>query len=182
MPSHYNIHGLRRTIPNEIKREIRQNSGFGCVVCGIGIYNYEHVDPEFYQASAHDPKAMTLLCYSCHGKVTTRMLSKDSVKRAMLNSFCKKSGYSNDFFDFGATTPNLKFASMTIIGCNIPIKIKGHSLFEVKAPEEAGAPFRLSGSFYDSREELSLKIIDNEWMANSDNWDVEVVGQAITIR
>ena len=53
---------LSRTIPEPIKRQIRQDSGFGCVICGLGIIQYEHVDPEFHLAKIHDPSKMTLLC------------------------------------------------------------------------------------------------------------------------
>jgi magnesium chelatase family protein len=45
-----NKHGLSRTIPAEIRREIRQRSKFGCVICRNAIYTYEHIDPTFVNA------------------------------------------------------------------------------------------------------------------------------------
>jgi hypothetical protein len=60
--------------------------------------------------------------------------------------------------------------------------VGGVPLFKVEPPEEVGAPFRLSGFFCDSRGKISLQIIENEWLASSKNWDVEVSSSAITIR
>ncbi|MGA2406468.1 MAG: hypothetical protein ABSF81_06935 [Bacteroidales bacterium] len=177
-----NKHGLSRIIPSEVKRQIRQNCGFGCVICGLGIYDYEHVDPEFPEAEMHDPNKMTLLCMQCHGKVSRKMWSKDKVKLAMQDPYCKKSGYSNEYFDFGTNFPTIQFAGSLIQNCSIPILVYGESLFEIKPPEENGAPFRLSGNFYNRQGNDSLKIIDNEWFASTDNWDVEIIGPVITIR
>lgn len=177
-----NIYGLPRTIPESVKRQIRQNSGFGCVKCGNGIYTYEHVDPPFYKATAHEADKMTLLCYSCQGKSSSGMLSKESIKAAMLHPFYKARGFSSNFFDVGIKAPYLKFAGVTLTNVTVPIQIGDEILFKLKGPEQVGAPFLFPGTFYNSTGELSLRIVDNVWQANSDNWDVEVTGTTITIR
>lgn len=46
-----NQHGLSRNISEDIKQEVRKKSGFGCIICGLGIYEYEHIDPEFKRRS-----------------------------------------------------------------------------------------------------------------------------------
>ena len=56
-----NDHGLSRTIPEGVKREVRQRCGFGCVICGLGFYDYEHFAPDFVDATEHNPAGMTLL-------------------------------------------------------------------------------------------------------------------------
>jgi len=40
-----NKFGLSRTIPEAIKSQIRRDDGYGCVVCGNALYQYEHIDP-----------------------------------------------------------------------------------------------------------------------------------------
>ena len=75
-----NKHGLSRNIPSQIKREIRQAAGFGCVCCGVAIGMYEHVDPEFHDAKEHDPERMAYLCGGCHDKVSRGIWSKDKIK------------------------------------------------------------------------------------------------------
>jgi len=177
-----NKFGLSRTIPAEIKRAIRQACGFGCVICGSGIIQYEHVLPEFHEATEHNPVKMTLLCPQCHAKVTTGFWSKDKVLESMEKPHSKKQGFSNEVFDIGHGHPSLQFGGVLLKNCPIPIQVSGIPLFKIELPEEEGAPFRLSGIFCDSQGIISLRIIENEWMAASANWDVEVIGGSIIIR
>jgi hypothetical protein len=182
MANDRNKHGLPRYIPSEIRLGIRKKCGFGCVICGLGIYEYEHVDPEFSDAEIHDPQKMTLLCMQCHGKVTKKIWSKDKVKLAMQNPYCMQVGYNNEHFDFGTSLPVIAFSGVQLSNCQIPIQVYGDSLFGIKAPEIKGAPFRLSGQFCNSKGDISLTITDNEWFAMADNWDIEIIGPTITIK
>jgi len=177
-----NEYGLSRDIPEAVKRQVRRACGFGCVVCGGSIIEYEHVDPEFREAQTHDPERIALLCPRCHAKVTRAFLSRGTVKGAMAEPFCKKAGYASEFLDIGKTHPKVVFAGLTLANCSIPVQVKGVPLFEIKEAEELGAPFRLSATFSNSRGEPSLEIVDNEWRVYGTNWDAEAVGGAITIR
>jgi hypothetical protein len=177
-----NRFGLSRNIPPDVKRQVRRTCGFGCAICGGSIFEYEHVEPTFADAREHDPEAITLLCPQCHAKVTRGFLSKQTVKEATQSPACRRRGFSNELFDLGRTHPKLMFGGITLLKCPIPIEVAGVPLFEIKAAEELGGPFRLSGNFYNSRGQLSLEIVDNEWRAYNSNWDVEVTGGAIIIR
>lgn len=178
----FNAFGLSREIPADVKRQVRQRDGFGCVVCGLGIVQYEHVDPEFKDARTHDPDCITLLCPQCHSRVTTRMWSKSRVKLAMRSPKCRQIGYTREFFDFSDGHPALKFGGMLLRNCHTPIEVSGHPLFRIKRPETPGEPFLFSGLFTDSDGNISLEIEDNEWKAYSNAWDIEVKGPTITIR
>jgi hypothetical protein len=177
-----NKYGLARDIPDPIKRTVRQACRFGCVICGSSIVEYEHVDPEFKDAKEHDPQCITLLCPQCHSKVTTGIWSKEKVKAAMQDPWCKKEGYAYESFDIGETFPTIVFGGMTFVNCTIPIQVKDLPLIQIKRPEEVGAPFRLTAYFYNTLRALTLSIIDNEWYAYDTNWDVEVSGRTITVR
>lgn len=177
-----NKHGLSRAIPSEVKRAIRQYCGFGCVICGSGIIHYEHVKPEFHDAIEHIPEKMALLCPQCHAKVTTGFWSKTKVLNAMKLPICKTQGFSREVFDIGHGHPALQFGGTLLRNCPIPIQVGEIPLFKIAPAEADGAPFRLSGFFCDSKGDLTLKIVENEWQASSNNWDVEVSGSAITIR
>ena len=48
-----NRHGLSRHIPASVTREVRQRSKFGCVMCRIGFYEYEHINPGALRRHAH---------------------------------------------------------------------------------------------------------------------------------
>ena len=176
------MYGLPRTIPADVKRKVRQACGFGCVICGLGLVQYEHVDPEYHLAREHDPEKMALLCPGCHAKITTKQWSKARVKLAMKSPKCKQVGYANDFFDFCAGHPHFQLGGLKMVECDIPIQFKEYPLFSISSPEFEGESFRLSGHFTDANGVVTLVIKDNEWMAASDSWDVEVVGPRITIR
>jgi hypothetical protein len=177
-----NQYGLPRNIPDPVKRQVRQACGFGCVVCAGSIVEYEHVDPAFVDAKAHDPRSIALLCPGCHAKVTRNFLSKDTVKDAMRDPFCKKAGYASELLDVGKTHPKVVFAGLTLTNCQIPIAVRGIPLFLIQEAEATGAPFRLSAHFSNSRGQPSLEIVDNEWRVYGTNWDAEAVGGAIIIR
>lgn len=177
-----NVYGLSRDIPEPIKREIRQRSGFGCVVCGCSIVDYEHVAPEFARARIHDPSKMTLLCPMCHAKVTRNLLSKARVRTAMENPRCRVLGFSFAELDPANTHPYVVFGGMNLRNCHIPVQVRGFPLFQVEPPEADGGPYRLSASFFDQQGGPSLLIRRNEWRTSSAQWDVEVKGGRITIR
>lgn len=177
-----NKHGLSRHIPEKVKRIIRQNSGFGCVVCGNFTTNYEHVDPEFKDAKIHDPEKMTLLCATCHDKVTRRRLSKASVKRAMENPRAKQNGFANEWFDLSDSCPIFYIGSCSFVECWTPIRIEGIDILRVDLPEHEKSPVRLSGVFFDELGRIALVIKNNEYWANSGMSDITFVGNTLFIR
>jgi hypothetical protein len=177
-----NKYGLDRDIPPHIKKAIRQRCGFGCVVCGLGIIEYEHVDPEFHEAKEHDADKMALLCPQCHSKVTRGFWSKEKIKKAMQQPLCRQQGFTKEVFDFCEGYPSLQFGGVLLSNCPIPIQVGGQPLFKIEKPEQEGSPFRLSGIFCDSNGKVTLRIIENEWIASTNNWDVEVSGGTIIVR
>ncbi len=177
-----NKHGLDRYIPGPIAREIRQRCGFGCVVCGSSIYEYEHVDPEFKDAKKHDAACITLLCGSCHSNVTKGIWSKEKIKEHDKKPFCRKQGFSNAWFDYGIEVPTILVGGATIYQPDCVLRIFGQTLLELKGAEEPGAPIQISGVFFDKEGNLIFSIENNCWQGEIENWDIETVGSRITIR
>lgn len=176
-----NKHGLSRYIPGDIKLQIRQECGFGCVVCGMTIYTYEHIVPEFAEAKAHDPTKIALLCGSCHLKVTKGIWSKDKIKKARWSPLCKQQGYSNDFFDvgepFGVSVGRIYFFKNETGDL---LQIDGRTILSMKKVDNE--PPKLSGSFHDQAGNVLFKIKENEWIGNPEAWDIESVGNTLTIK
>ena len=177
-----NKHGLNDIIPLDIKRQIRQRCGFGCVNCGSAVYQYEHVEPTFAEAMEHDPDCIVLLCGGCHDRVTRKILSKETIKIRSIKPFCKQSGFSFGPFDIGLVEPTIKIGTLTCRAVDSLIEIDGESIFSIKKPEFDGAPFLINAYLADRDGNEILKIVNNEWVTTIDNWDVEVVGPRITIR
>jgi hypothetical protein len=144
-----NRHGLARDIPDPIARQIRQQCGFGCVVCGSALYYYEHIDPEFKDATEHDPAKMALLCGDCHGKVTKGPWSKQRIWEARANPKCLESGFcrGSDWFDYGNEPPTIIIGGATIYRPDYVLRVFGQNLLQLKGAESPGGPVRISGRF-----------------------------------
>jgi hypothetical protein len=177
-----NRFGLERYVRQEIRREIRTRCGFGCVICGLAYYDYEHFNPDFADAKEHSPSGMTLLCMQCNQKRARGTLSADTVAKANSTPKCKQQGYASETFDFGPEPITVILGGIDFTGCETLIEVRGVPLLAIRPPVEQGAPFRLSGQFSNENGEITLKIEDNEFNVYGENWDVEAVGATITFR
>lgn len=177
-----NRFGLSRYIEAELRREVRKRSGFGCVVCGLAFYDYEHFDPDFKDAERHISAGITLLCMQCNQKRRRGLLSRETVAKANSNPKCRSVGFSSEVFDFGTDPIEVYFAGSRFKHVETLIMLGGCEVLSVAEPESSGEPFRLSGLFSDSTGATTLKIVENVLHVGADNWDVECVGARITIR
>ena len=177
-----NKHGLQRRLPGAIAREVRQRSKFGCVKCRSAVCQYEHIDPEFSEATAHEPSGICLLCGHCHDKVTRGHLSKATVKE------CYEAVQASpnvrrpfDEFDLGQEL-TVVLGSCIFHKPRTLLEIDGKTALAIGPPEEGAAFPALSGSFADNSGNELLRIDRNIWSGSSTAWDVEVQGPTITIR
>lgn len=175
-----NVHGLSRNIPADIKRKIRQVCGYGCVVCGSAIYQYEHIDPEFHEAKEHDSENMALLCGACHTKVTQKYWSKAKIKEARRNPFCIINKKSHFEFDVSADLI-IKIGNNEFINLEKIIEIDGISILSIFPPEEEGSPPRISAQFFDRNNRNIAYIEENEWYGLIEAFDIETIGGRFSI-
>lgn len=168
-----NQHGLSRNIPEDIKQEIRKKYGFGCIICGLGIYEYEHIDPEFKDAREHDPTKITLLCSQCHSKKTRKFINKETIIEKMKAPINLTSGFVNEFLDINLESHIIiEIGDAKFANCNVPIRFKNQNLIKIEKPTDGSKNYILSCEFTDRTGLNTLKIINNEWITNSDSWDI----------
>jgi len=177
-----NKYGLPRRVPEPVQRAIRQRCGFGCVICGLAFYDYEHFDPEYADAKTHNPEGMTLLCSQHNQNKERGRLSTESVRRANDNPKCLQQGFSSEFFDFHNDPIRVSFSGVNFYDCQHLIIIHGVPVLSVSPPEDIGGPVRLSGFLCDSQGRESISIVNNQFAVNSGNWDVDIRGNVVTFR
>lgn len=177
-----NRYGLSRDIPDGVKRSVRQRDGFGCVMCGRAIYDYEHIQPEFADAKEHSVDGIVLLCSEHHGLRTRGMLSIDTVLNAVKSPRAKQKGFSFGPFDVGIEPPSVLLGALKARNVQTLIQILGEAVFSIQAPAERGLPFLINARLRDRDGNVIFEIADNEWRTPCDNWDVVVEGPRITIR
>ena len=177
-----NRHGLSRTIPTEVRREIRRRSKFGCVICRCAVYQYEHIDPPFAEASAHDPAKMCLLCGRCHDQVTRGRVSKQTVLRRYLEVQNSEAvGRPFEALDLYSSRIDVHIGSAIFEQPRTILEINGEAILSISPAHDGEAFPSLNGVFYDTRQREILRIDDNVWFAQNTAWDVQVTGTSLAI-
>jgi hypothetical protein len=177
-----NRFGLSGNIPQEVKAEVRRRSKFGCIQCRNAIYTYEHIDPTFANAHAHDPDAICLLCAGCHDRVTRGQIAKETIRASYEQIQADgnvRSPWSD--FDLSAHQPEVSIGSSTFYSPSVILRINGEDLLAFERQEVAGTPPRLSGSFYDASGTMLMQIEKNEWVLGEAIADCQIVGRRLTI-
>jgi hypothetical protein len=77
----------RPDIPQPLKRLVRQECNFGCAICGLPIFDYDHITP-YSEVLEHKLDNLILLCPN-HHRAKGKQLDVERVKEAKLNPFNK---------------------------------------------------------------------------------------------
>lgn len=169
-----------------LMREVRQRCGFGCVICGRPIYEYDHI-LGWAKAKRHVASEITLLCDNHHREKTAGFLPNERVIEADKSPFNIVNGVTAPHtLHYSGSKFSLVVGSYVFEGTDLgsgaagqAIRIDGESLFGVRLED---GHFLLTLSVYDTKGNLVLLIVDNELILNARAWDIEVVGSRITIR
>jgi len=149
----------------------------------MAIYDYEHFEPEFKDATEHNPEGITLLCPNHHRLKTNKSLHVEAVKRANANPESLKQRFSNQTFCFEpGRSIEIIFAGLTFKDCKHLIQVAETPILSINDPEREHAPYRISGIFCNDQGEPALTIENNAYAIFTSNWDVEYEGSRIKIR
>ncbi len=184
MPKFNNINNLSRYIPSKLKRRIRRECGFGCVICGDALYEYAHLDPPFSEAEIHDPSQIALLCTTHHRLMTNGILALSDVQEARIAPKCLERGFSS--FDLNKITGksgfDLQVGNTRFLNLERIIDIDGESILALRTSNLSKAPPLLYAKFYDRSGNVIGEIIKNEWLGNPDTFDISMVKNRIEVR
>lgn len=176
-----NKHGLKRYISSDIKNKIRQDAGFGCVFCGSVLVDYEHIEPEWHDASEHDPDRMTLLCIGCHGKVTRKHISKNKVWDAKRSPKALEKGYVHDILFINTDDMEIKIGNSTSKRTKTILTIHGKPIIWFEPPIMPNEPSKLCAIFYDDSGKPISYINRNQFIAFTSNNDVKSESTLLSI-
>lgn len=183
--SKLNKYGLSRTISEDTKRVIRQNSKFGCVICRSAIYTYEHINPVFVEAKEHDPEHMCLLCPNHQRDSTDGVISKQEISKAynrIRNSKDTEEPIRKGFFDLHGHNLKIEIGPTIFTNFVSIINVDGNNFLSFKKDPDNNSRFIINGRFLDNKGKELFRIESNEWIGNSQLWDINIVGTALTIR
>lgn len=182
MANQLNKHGLSRRIPDEVKLEVRQRCGFGCVSCGRGIIQYDHFDPEYVDATEHKAKGITLLCGTCHDEKKHGLLTNDQVAKMDKNPYCKRNGSAFGAFRLTGDQPVVLLGSSEFHRCKIILEVAGEKVIWFTKPRDTKDGLLLNARIRDENGKVILEIRENEWTIGDGLWDINTSGNGIVIR
>ena len=182
MSSVRNRHGLSREIPQKVKRLVRQRCGFGCVVCGLALTDYEHVDPTFADAKTHDPDAIVLLCPTHHAAVTRGLMSKKRVLEHSKAPAALRVGFTHGAFEVSSRPLIVTLGNLICEDTPRIITVGNIPLLSFAKSEYEDEPWQMTAIMADSFGNPLLSVKENTWRASSARWDIQSVGNRLTIR
>jgi hypothetical protein len=175
-----NPYGLKKYIPEHIKRTIRQECGFGCAYCGGAVVEYHHFDPPFVDAHEHRPEGIILLCPTCHIKFGH--MPAEHMRKYRQSPRCRKDGFTHDEFLFRFDkVPKVELGQITATSGQI-IRYGDRVLLGLAQPEEKGGPLRFTCELMDNRNMPMLRILNNELTIGVDQFDVKLEKKGLLIR
>jgi hypothetical protein len=175
-----------RDIPQPIQREVRQRCGFGCVFCGLPLYEYDHV-VDWSTVRKHVAEDITLLCDTHHREKTNGLLPVEDIREANRNPYNLRVGVSkpydlhyegeecmatigSSYFTtrdrgYGTNMIPLMIDSVPVLGF---VLADGHLLLNLFVCDEYNNPV--------------LQIVNNQLVYTVSSWDIQLTGRNLIIR
>lgn len=175
-----------RNIPLPIQRDVRQRCGFGCVLCGKPLYEYHHL-LGWANVKRHVVSEITLLCDGHHREATSGLLPEAAIQAADSDPHNLREGASPPHqLHFSGNQCEVLLGGNTFVanwegvaGEMIPVMIDGEAIIGFRSEN---GNLLLSCNIYDEQNQLNLQIIDNQMVYTMAPWDIQFVGQTLTLR
>ena len=176
----------RPDLPAPLMRAVRQRCGFGCVICGMPIVEYDHL-LGWAKVRRHVAAEIALLCDNHHRAKTSGFLPNARVVAANANPLNLQTGVTKPYgLEYSGNEFKMSIGSCSFDGSgNVSdvtaeaIRIDRQPLLWVRYEDNH---ILLNLHVYNSRGELILQIADNELVLNVHSWDIEIVGTRLVIR
>lgn len=163
------------TIPESIRRLVRQKAGFGCCKCGNPIIEYHHIT-----RSSEDPQDIMVLCPICHHEATVGAMTEEEQRSYRLHPFNIERGYVEGKLKINQKLPVVVIGTNQFVGEGDFILVNKESLLSLKVNS---ARLELSLKLYDPKDQLLAHIENNEWISGDPiPWDIESSFQWFKIR
>lgn len=175
-----------RNIPLPIQREVRQRCGFGCVMCGTPLYEYEHMEG-WANVQRHVAEEITLLCDQHHREKTGGLLPLEAVRNANAEPHNLRNGVSKPYdLHFSG-----EVAEVVIGGNSFTCQNQGYGTAMMPLVVDRipliGAimgddHLLLNLVVFDEFNNEVLHIKNNQLLYKPEPWDIQFVGTTLIVR
>ena len=171
-----------------MKRAIRQRCGFGCVLCGLPLYEYEHMT-DWAHVRVHKEEEITLLCDKHHREKTGGLLPVERVRVADRNPINHQLGssapvnlhYSGDWCCLKIGSCWFETDELTCVQARAR-RCPDSSHISPWVHVSQCCQLLLTLQLFDKFGATLLCIDKNELVYRTDSWDISWVGQVLQIR
>jgi hypothetical protein len=170
----------RPAVPESVKRQLRQEAGFGCCKCSLPIYEYQHIVP--YATEPHfRPEDMMILCPLCHSEATLGAMTEEEQRRYKSHPHNLTKGYVDGKLKVNQDFCAIIMGENQFVGDGSFLQIDGAPLLVLELSPEG--QLQLSVNLYDEQDNLLALIEKNEWISGDPlPWDLESRFQFLKIR
>lgn len=163
------------TIPEPIKRKVRQEAGFGCCKCGFPIIEYHHIIKD-----SQNPEDIMLLCPIHHLEATVGAMLEKEQRAYKANPYNIEKGFAEGCLKINQESPVVTIGTNQFVGDGNFILVDGENLLSIEINE---GRLELSMKLYDKKDNLVAEVKRNEWISgNPLPWDLESKFQWLRIR
>lgn len=175
-----------RYIPEQVKRRVRRECYFGCVICGLPLFQYDHIEL-FSARQDHDIDNIALLCPNHHDQKTRGLLptAKVASARKKPRNASRTRSTSMDL-SFSSDAAKFRLGSIAIeseplaVGEIFPALTIGGRL--VYGAENCDGHLLLHAAVCDAAGETILQIVRGELALNTGVFDFKHVGKRFLIK
>lgn len=162
----------RPPIPEPLKRELRQEAYFGCVICGNPIIEYHHIEP-YHKVKCHEKSNLVVLCPEHHHRANCGEIFKKKVIEAKNKPFNNEVKFiGKEFFLREYSKTKIKIGSNISETASTILQIDNKKLFTIEQDKDGYAV--INAEFYNEKNKLIAVIENNEWKAYKEAklWDI----------
>jgi hypothetical protein len=166
--------------PEGVKRQLRQEAGFGCCSCGYPFIEYHHI-VAFADEAHFRPEDMMVLCSRCHDLCTAGAIpemEQRAIKarpKNIVDNLLKGPLY--------VTSPHLRVELAGAVVTNTPRLLELGGIEVLGARRSDDGRVLISATIQDSEGQPVAALVENEWILSpTDVWDFEVRPLVATIR
>ena len=163
MAAKRNKYGLKRDIPEPIRREVRRRCGFGCVVCRSIPYDYDHFRVPFADAKEHVAEDIILVCPNHHRKKTHGHYNIDAIQ-SRIDALSRGSGRPSSYLQ-ELLSPHFRinWPGITLSHNADAIRLNGKVIFQIKREDDPFEPVKVSFTFRSIANQKIIEVVDNRY-------------------
>ena len=156
---------------------------FGCVMCGMPVFHYDHID-DYAVVRRHDATNLALLCPNHHQDKTSGRLSRERIKRAYDSPFNKGRSFTSCHRIYPGTALDARLGSnrFRLSGASPDFPLLWINGVSFATVHYAMGEFSFSAKITDEAGKVLLLIDHGEIVIATDLWDYRYEGTKLTVR